>query len=535
MISGGWANGSTARVSDAGDSDAGDARVAVNSGWVLPEEVLRDAPVYSPRPPELADLELLVSGAYAPLNGFLGRADQASVRRTGRLADGTPWPVPVTLEIPEPVADRLDPGNPLKRVLVLTDQEGAPVAAIDAIDMWPTGPGRIGVGGRVRRLGDGAHGPFRRLRRTPEDVRKTLPAGRVLGVIADRPLHRPQLAQIAHATRTLSGHLVILVPVAAANPDGLPAEGLVRTILAARDRLPQVTIVAVPLAPHGDEIRDALLRARVAAAYGVTHLLSTGETPISGGGPRVLVPRELSYDTRDGQWRGRDDIPPRFRRLALTQAEIEDLLDQGLSLPEWHTPPAVARELARSRPPRRRRGVVVFFTGLSGSGKSTVAREVADALLETGERTLTFLDGDVVRRELSAGLTFSKADRDLNVRRIGWVAAEVARHGGMVIACPIAPYEEARATARRMALAAGAGFVLVYMSTPLEVCEARDRKGLYARARAGEITGMTGIDDPYEPPANADLEIDTSRVPLDEGVRGVLAYLADQGWIEQRG
>ncbi|HWB35616.1 MAG TPA: adenylyl-sulfate kinase [Rugosimonospora sp.] len=507
----------------------------MNSGWVLPEEVLRDAPVYSPRPPELADLELLVSGAYAPLNGFLGRADQASVRRTGRLADGTPWPVPVTLEIPEPVADRLDPGNPLKRVLVLTDQEGAPVAAIDAIDMWPTGPGRIGVGGRVRRLGDGAHGPFRRLRRTPEDVRKTLPAGRVLGVIADRPLHRPQLAQIAHATRTLSGHLVILVPVAAANPDGLPAEGLVRTILAARDRLPQVTIVAVPLAPHGDEIRDALLRARVAAAYGVTHLLSTGETPISGGGPRVLVPRELSYDTRDGQWRGRDDIPPRFRRLALTQAEIEDLLDQGLSLPEWHTPPAVARELARSRPPRRRRGVVVFFTGLSGSGKSTVAREVADALLETGERTLTFLDGDVVRRELSAGLTFSKADRDLNVRRIGWVAAEVARHGGMVIACPIAPYEEARATARRMALAAGAGFVLVYMSTPLEVCEARDRKGLYARARAGEITGMTGIDDPYEPPANADLEIDTSRVPLDEGVRGVLAYLADQGWIEQRG
>jgi sulfate adenylyltransferase len=507
----------------------------VNSGWVLPDEVLREAPIYSPRPPELADLELLVSGAYAPLAGFLGRADLAAVRRSGRLADGTPWPVPVTLEIPAPVAERLDPGNPLKRVLILTDQESAPVAAIDAIDMWPTGPGRVGVGGRVRKVGDGGHGPFRRLRRTPEEVRRSLPAGRVLGVIADRPLHRPQLAQIAHAARTLSGHLVVLIPVAAATADGLSPESLVRTITAARDRIPQATVVVVPLAPHGDEIRDALLRARVAGAYGVTHLLSTGETPISGGGPRVLVPRELSYDTRDGQWRGRDDIPPRFRRLALTQAEIDDLLDQGITLPEWHTPPAVARELARSRPPRRHRGVVVLFTGLSGSGKSTIARNVADALLETGERSLTFLDGDVVRRELSAGLTFSKADRDLNVRRIGWVAAEVGRHGGVALACPIAPYEEARQTARAMANAAGAGFVLVWVSTPLEVCEARDRKGLYAKARAGLITGMTGIDDPYEAPTDADLEIDTSQIGVDEAVQGVLRYLADQGWIEHRG
>ena len=311
----------------------------MNSGWVLPEEVLRDAPAYAPRPPELADLELLVSGAYAPLTGFLGRADLTSVRRTGRLADGTHWPVPVTLEIPAALAERLDPGNPLKRVLVLTDQEGAPVAAIDATDVWPSGAGRLGVGGRVRKLGDGGHGPFRRLRRTPDEVRKTLPAGRVLGVIADRPLHRPQLAQIAHAARTLNGHLVVLIPIAGPNPDGLPAEALVRTILAARDRIPQATVVAVPIATHGDEIRDALLRARVAAAYGVTHLLSTGETPISGGGPRVLVPRELSYDTRDGQWRGRDDIPPRFRRLALTAAEIAEQLDQGVALPEWHTPP----------------------------------------------------------------------------------------------------------------------------------------------------------------------------------------------------
>jgi sulfate adenylyltransferase len=308
---------------------------------------------------------------------------------------------------------------------------------------------------------------------------------------------------------------------------------LVRSILAARDRMPPATIVTVPLVSHGDEIRDALLSARVAASYGVTHLLSTGETPISGG-LRVLIPRELAYDSRDGQWRGRDDIPPRYRRAALTGAEIDDLLERGAPLPEWHTPPAVARELARDRPPRRHRGLVLFFTGLSGSGKSTIARGVADALLETGERTVTLLDGDVVRRELSAGLTFSKHDRDINIRRIGWVAAEVAKHGGMALCCPIAPYAAARAQARNLARLAGAGFVLVYVSTPLSVCETRDRKGLYAKARAGQITGMTGIDDPYEAPVDADLVIDASQSTVDVEVGRILHFLGAAGWIDPR-
>ena len=504
------------------------------SGWVLPDSVLRDAPVYAPRPFELADLELLLSGAYTPLTGFHVRAELVSLTRRGRLPDGTPWPVPVTLEVPTTVVSGLDTTNPLRRVLVLTDPEGAPVAAVDAVDVWPVRDGWSGVGGPVRRIGDGGHGPFRRLRRTPEEVRALLPPGRVLGVITDRPLHRPQLAQIAHAGRTLAGHLLVLIPVATATPDGLPPEGLVRSVLAARDRMPPATVVAVPLASHGDEIRDALLRARVAAAYGVTHLLSTGETMLSGGGPRVLIPRELAYDSRDGQWRGRDDIPPRFRRLALSAEEIDDLLDRGSPLPEWHTPPAVARELARDRPPRRTRGLVVFLTGLSGSGKSTIARGVADALLETGERTVTLLDGDVVRRELSAGLTFSKADRDLNIRRIGWVAAEVARHGGLALCCPIAPYAAARATARQLAREAGAGFVLVHVATPLSVCEGRDRKGLYARARAGEITGMTGIDDPYEEPTDANLTVDTSELTVDAAVNQVLSHLARAGWIDPR-
>ena len=323
----------------------------------------------------------------------------------------------------------------------------------------------MGVGGAVRRLGDGGHGPFQRLRRSPEEIRALLPPGRVLGVFADRPLHRPQLAQIAHAARTLGAHLLVMIPVGDEGTGGLPSEALVRAVFAARDRMPPATLVAVPLARRRDEISDALLRARVAAAYGVTHLLST-EGMLSGAGLRVLVPRELAYDNRDGQWRWREDIPPRNRRLALSQGEIDDLLDRGFPLPEWHTPPAVAKELARARPPRRHRGLVVFFTGLSGSGKSTIARgpgrRAARRAASAASRcsTVTSCAGSSPRAGLQQGRPGP------NVRRIGWVAAELARHRGSAICCPIAPYAVARATAREMAQAAGAGFLLVHVAHP---------------------------------------------------------------------
>ena len=177
---------------------------------------------------------------------------------------------------------------------------------------------------------------------------------------------------------------------------------------------------------------------------------------------------------------------------------------------------------------------MVFFTGLSGSGKSTIARGVADTLLESGERTVTLLDGDVVRRHISAGLGYSAEDRDTNVRSIGWVAAEIARHGGIVMCCPIAPYESSRAAARAYATAAGAGFILIHVATPLEECERRDRKGLYAKARAGKIIGMTGLDDPYDAPTDAALVIDTSDLPIGEAAGQVLEYLAKNGWIDSR-
>ena len=193
-------------------------------------------------------------------------------------------------------------------------------------------------------------------------------------------------------------------------------------------------------------------------------------------------------------------------------------------------PADVTAELRRARPPRAARGLVVFCTGLSGSGKSTLARDLRDALLERGDRTVSLLDGDLLRRLLSAGLTFSREDRDLNIARIGFVAAEVARHGGIAICAPIAPYAAARARVRQLVSEVG-DFILVHVSTPLEVCEARDRKGLYAQARAGTITSFTGISDPYEEPRDADLTIDTSVTSRPEAVAAVLGYLTRGGWL----
>ncbi|ADD45434.1 adenylyl-sulfate kinase [Stackebrandtia nassauensis] len=503
------------------------------SDWVLPDEVLADAPSYTPRPHELADLELLLSGAYAPLNRFLGTEDVDSVAAAGTLADGTQWPTPVTLHVPADTVSSLDSSSPMSRVLVLTDPEGVPVAAVDAVELTPVGDGSVRVAGPVRRIGEVLHGPFRRLRATPAATRETLTTQRVLGVIADRPLHRPQLAEISRAAHTLAAHVLILIPVAGLGPDGLPPAVLVRSIMAARDRLPKSTIVAVPLSQRGDDVRDGLLSSRVAAAYGATHLLSMGRSFAAGGsGVRIMLPRQLCYDARDGQWRALEDVEPPFRRQAMSPSEISDMLDRGFGLPDWHTPPAVAAELRRARPPRRKRGVVVFMTGLSGSGKSTIARGVYDALLETGERTVSLFDGDVVRRLLSSELGFSGTDREANIRRIAYVASEVAHHHGVALCCPIAPYAAGRAEARRMAAEAGADFILVHVSTPLEVCEERDRKGLYAKARAGVIESFTGITDPYEVPKNADLTVDTSEIAVDEAIGQVIDYLVDGGWIE---
>jgi sulfate adenylyltransferase len=537
----------------------------------LPAE-LSDWPRYTLGEAQLGDLELLTSGVFAPLRGFMDAADVATVDARGTLADGTPWPIPVTLDVP---ADVIPPDADH---LVLQDQEGSPLAvlaiterltrpapddaAAGSSEAGPSaaGPEVVRVAGPVTALREPEHGPFRQLRRRPAEVRAELSAagpagttgGNVLAYATRRPLNKRHIGQLRHFASQLNARLLVLPLITGPADIVTRPEALVRAVLAARQHLPPGTLVIpVPLAPRDAEpdqkATDLRAAAAVATAYGATHLLADSAsvppsvTSSPGGkknGPLelpgvpigVISAGEWAYDPRSEVWRPLALIEPGAEQGELTDSELGALLDSGAEIPAWFTPPSVARELRRARPPRAERGLAVFFTGLSGSGKSTIARGLAEALIERGDRTVSLLDGDQVRHLLSAGLTFSRADRDLNIARIGYVAAEVARHGGIAICAPIAPYAQARATARELVTEVG-DFLLIYISTPVDVCAARDRKGLYAKARAGLIQGFTGVSDPYEEPRDADLVLDTSAMTRQQAVDAVLKLLVTGGWL----
>ena len=247
----------------------------------------------------------------------------------------------------------------------------------------------------------------------------------------------------------------------------------------------------------------------------------------------MLPSGDWAYDPRAEVWRPHALIEAGTEREDLSADQLGDLLDAGSDIPDWVVPAAVARELRRVRKPRSERGLVLFLTGLSGSGKSTIARDLADVLAERSDRQVSLLDGDLVRQLLSAGLSYSRADRDLNIARIGFVAAEIARHGGIAICAPIAPFAAARAQVRQMVSEVG-DFFLIYVATPVEVCEARDRKGLYAKARAGLIGQFTGVSDPYEEPTDAELVLDTSVVSRPTPCRRCIRMLTSGGWLAQQ-
>jgi sulfate adenylyltransferase len=492
---------------------------------------------------QLADLELLLSGAFAPLSGYLSAADVASVAADATLADGTPWPFPVTLEVP---AGAIAPDA--ARVM-LHDPEGTPLAVLDVagrtpVPGQPAGSDLVRLDGKVTAHREPEHGPFRRLRLRPAEVRARFDGGPVLACATRGPLNSRQIGQLRH----LAGQLratILLLPLIAGPADVVARpEALIRTVLAAAGSLPARTLVVpVPLARRdGGPARELAARAVVAAAYGATHLFADGGDGAGGAAAGasagtavgtvipVVSAGDWAYDPAADVWRPLSLIEAGTERAELAPDELGDLLDAGAEVPAWFTPPAVARELRSARPPRAHRGLVLFLTGLSGSGKSTIARDLRDALAERADRRVSLLDGDLVRQMLSAGLTFSRADRDLNVLRIGYVAAEIARHGGIAICAPIAPYAATRAQVREMVSETG-DFLLIYVATPVEVCEARDRKGLYAKARAGLIDHFTGVSDPYEEPADADLVIDTSALSRPEATAAVLGLLTSGGWL----
>ncbi len=508
---------------------------------------------------QLADLELLLSGAFWPVAGFMTMADAAAVAASWQLADGTPFPVPVTLDVPADAVPA-DAGY-----LALADPEGTPLAVLRIAERTTLAGDQdlVRLAGPVTARRVPEHGPFRRLMLTPAAAREAAPEGLVLAWAGRGPLHGRQIGQLRHLAGQLRARLLIL-PLTGGQAEVVTRpEALVRAAMAAAGSLPSDTrVIPVPLAPRQGapadaQAREVAIRARIAAAYGATHLMADGDAlaalgqapgaagttagaagsgQVAGGFelPAALIPvlpsGDWAYDPRAEVWRPLALIEAGTEQEDLSADQLGDLLDAGAPVPEWFTPPGVARELRRARPPRSARGFVLFLTGLSGSGKSTIARDLRDVLAERGDRRVTLLDGDLVRSLLSAGSAFSRADRDLNIARIGYVAAEVARHGGIAICAPIAPFAQARQRVREMVSEVG-DFLLIHVATPIEVCEARDRKGLYARARAGLITQFTGISDPYEEPADADLVIDTSLLTEHEAVAGVLRLLTSGGWL----
>ena len=493
---------------------------------------------------QLGDLELILSGAFAPLGGFMTSADVAAVAESATLADGTPWPVPVTLEVP---ADALgaDAG-----AVLLADPEGTPLALLTIIER-ATPPGaddRVVLAGPVRAHRAPEHGSFRRLMISPSQARAELGGGPVLAFATRAPIGGRQIGQLKHLAGQLGARPLVLPMVAGPAEVVRQPEALIRTVLAAARSLPAGTLV-VPVPYAGRDApaaRELAAIASMAAAYGATHLMADGwhdpatpstaetETVAAASVPGAPIPvlrsGDWAYDPRAEVWRPLSLIEAGTEIEDLTSDQLADMLDTGAEIPSWFASAAVVAELRHARPPRSERGVVLFLTGLSGSGKSTIARDLRDLLAERADRRVSLLDGDLVRSLLSAGLTFSRADRDLNIARIGYVAAEIAKHGGIAICAPIAPFAAAREHVRQMVAEVG-DFLLIHVATPVEVCEERDRKGLYAKARAGIIKQFTGVSDPYEEPTDAVLVLDTSVMSRDQATGRIMQMLTSGGWL----
>jgi sulfate adenylyltransferase len=498
---------------------------------------------------QLGDLELLLSGAFAPLTGFITMADATAVAERWQLADGTPFPAVVTLDIP---AAALPAAAERSDRLLLADPEGTPIAVLTIWErnVLPSpGAETVRLAGQVLANRPPEHGPFRWLMLSPAASREQLSGGPVLAFASRAPLGARQIGQIRHLASQLKAQILIL-PLVSGRVDVVSTpQALIRAMLAAMPSLPaDARIVAVPLPPRpgarpgaADRVRELAICARVAAAYGATHLMADAVPPdVAALAERteiaasatipIVASGDWAYDPAAEVWRPHALIEAGTEREDMSADQLGDLLDSGSEIPSWVMPPTVARELRRVRRPRSERGLVLFLTGLSGSGKSTIARDLADVLTERSDRQVSLLDGDLVRQLLSAGLTFSRADRDLNIARIGFVAAEIARHGGIAICAPIAPFAAARAQVRQMVSEVG-DFFLIHVATPVEVCEARDRKGLYAKARAGLIGQFTGVSDPYEEPTDAELVIDTATVSRPDAVQAVLKMLTAGGWL----
>jgi sulfate adenylyltransferase len=557
---------------DAAAADEARTRALELPGWDLTER-------------QLCDLELLANGGFSPLDGFMGQADYERVVTDMRLADGTLWPMPITLDVSEDFAAGVTAGDDV----VLRDPEGVALAILTVSDIWrpdraaeaeavfgtrdTAHPGAayllqrshpVYLGGRVEALELPSHYDFPHLRLTPAETRARFARSgwrRVVAFQTRNPMHRAHVELTFLAARQAEANLLIHPVVGMTKPGDVDHYSRVRCYEHVLKKYPEQTtaLSLLPLAMRMGGPREAVWHAIIRRNYGCTHFIvgrdhagpgkdSQGEEIYGPYDAQALVTehaealgiemvpfRMMVYVQERAGYAPIDEVDEtRETVMNISGTEFRRRMREGLEIPDWFGYPEVVAELRRTYPPRSRQGFTLFFTGLSGSGKSTVANAVMVKLMERGGRAVTLLDGDVVRKHLSSELGFSKAHRDLNIRRIGFVAAEITRNGGAAICAPIAPYASTRRDVRQMIEAANGGFIEIHVATPIEECERRDRKGLYAKARAGQITGFTGIDDPYEAPVEPELRIDTTDCTPEEAAQQVLLKLESLGYIDLR-
>ncbi|MDQ1391547.1 MAG: sulfate adenylyltransferase [Acidimicrobiaceae bacterium] len=546
----------------------------------------RDWPSWDLTPRQQCDLELLANGGFSPLTGFMGRVDYESVCESMRLADGTLWSIPVTLDVPEEfvAAHGVGAGT----TMALRDGEGVMLAAVNVSEVWQpdrqaeveavygtgdvTHPGvahvlsrshPVYVAGTVEAVQPPAHYDFKDLRLTPAELRAEftrLGWRQVVAFQTRNPMHRAHVELTRRAAAELEANLLIHPSVGMTKPGDVDHYTRVRCYQAVLNSYPMHTaqLSLLPLAMRMGGPREAVWHAIIRKNYGCTHLIVGRDHAGPGNdgngkpfyGPYdaqellaahegelgvAMVPFQMMVYVADlDQYQPEDEVAFGAHVLNISGTDLRRRLNEGREIPTWFTYPDVAAELRRSYPPRHQQGFTVFFTGLSGSGKSTIANVLLTKFLEVGGRPVTILDGDMVRKHLSSELGFSKEHRDINIRRIGYVASEITKNGGIAICAPIAPYESVRQEVRSMVAPEG-GFILVHVDTPLETCETRDRKGLYAKARAGIIKEFTGISDPYEAPTNADVVIDTTAVSAEEAAQQIILHLEREGYVGSNG
>ena len=544
------------------------------------KDASRDWPSWDLTPRQLCDLELLLNGGFSPLTGFLTRQDYDRVVREMRLADGTLWPMPITLDVPEPFAEQVSAGGQV----ALRDGEGVMLAVLHVEDVWRPDrqveaeavfgsthsehPGvahllrqthPVYLGGRVEGLGLPHHYDYRMLRKTPAEVRAefgTRGWRRVVAFQTRNPMHRAHQELTLRAAKEAEASLLIHPVVGMTKPGDVDHYTRVRCYQALLPSYPRNTAMLslLPLAMRMGGPREAVWHAIIRKNYGCTHFIvgrdHAGPGKDSKGkdfygpydaqelirkhqdelGIGIVEFKNMVYVPDHDQYYPDDAVPTGLDVQSISGTEQRRRLRAGIPLPAWFTFPAVEAELRKSSPPRVKQGFTVFFSGLSGAGKSTIANVLMVKLLEMGGRPVTLLDGDLVRKHLSSELGFSKEHRDINIRRIGYVASEITKNGGIALCAPIAPYDGVRKEVRSMVDPLG-GFILVHVATPIGVCEDRDRKGLYAKARAGLIKEFTGVSDPYEEPADAELHIDTTSLTPEEAAHEIILHLEKEGFI----